>query len=330
MKTRVALALSSLLIAGVTGPSVVDAAWIHSWPAEGDAQDAIGMADGTPVGNAGYSAGYEGQGFAFDGVDSSILFGTSPGKFGAGDFTIAFAIAAEPPLLATAAVPADFGTAAVPADLATAAVPADFRIAAAPAVTGMQVLSKRALCQVGNFWDVRMSTSGTVGIEVYGGGGNTGLGTVVSVTDGNFHTVVFTRRGSVVSAYVDGILRSRNDAAVVADVSNDAQLALGDGPCVNADGTVPFHGILDEIRLADSAEPYLLLGDFDCGDAALNGGVTANDALATLKTAVGTAECPLCACDVNGVAGVTASDALGILRRAVGQQIELDCPACEF
>jgi hypothetical protein len=83
--------------------------------------------------------------------------------------------------------------------------------------------------------------------------------------------------------------------------------------------------VLDEIRLADTAEPYLLLGDFVCGDAALNGGITATDALAALKTAVGSAECPPCTCDVNNSSSITAVDASMILRAAVGQPIALGC-----
>jgi CSLREA domain-containing protein len=56
--------------------------------------------------------------------------------------------------------------------------------------------------------------------------------------------------------------------------------------------------------------------------------ITASDALIVLRTATGSAECPLCVCDVNDSGGVTASDALTVLRAAVGQSVTLDCPAC--
>lgn len=65
-----------------------------------------------------------------------------------------------------------------------------------------------------------------------------------------------------------------------------------------------------------------------CGDANEEDGVTATDALVTLKTAVGTAECELCRCDVNSANGITASDALMMLRFAVGQAVSLVCVPC--
>ena len=113
-------------------------------------------------------------------------------------------------------------------------------------------------------------------------------------------------------------------------MANAAKLSAGAGPCIGADGTIPFEGTIDEIRLADTAEPYLLLADFDCGDGALNGGVTATDALAALRAAVGSGECPLCVCDVNDSGSITASDSLTILQFSIGQPVPLTCPDCEF
>ncbi|MFN2375942.1 MAG: hypothetical protein ABR538_05350, partial [Candidatus Binatia bacterium] len=66
-----------------------------------------------------------------------------------------------------------------------------------------------------------------------------------------------------------------------------------------------------------------------CGDATLDGEIAAGDALLALRTAVGTATCDLCICDVQGSGTVTATDALLILRFAVGQMVLLDCAACE-
>lgn len=56
--------------------------------------------------------------------------------------------------------------------------------------------------------------------------------------------------------------------------------------------------------------------------------ITAADALYALKVAVGSAECDLCICDVNDSGGVTAADALAILRGAVGLPIVFQCPTC--
>jgi hypothetical protein len=64
-----------------------------------------------------------------------------------------------------------------------------------------------------------------------------------------------------------------------------------------------------------------------CGDASDDRQITASDALVALKTAVGSADCDPCVCDINGSSGITASDALVILETAVGIGIDLACPA---
>ena len=56
--------------------------------------------------------------------------------------------------------------------------------------------------------------------------------------------------------------------------------------------------------------------------------VTASDALYVLQSAVGTASCALCVCDVNADQNIAASDALAILVSAVGGAVSLACPAC--
>ncbi|HET9062350.1 MAG TPA: hypothetical protein VFO62_03585, partial [Candidatus Binatia bacterium] len=67
---------------------------------------------------------------------------------------------------------------------------------------------------------------------------------------------------------------------------------------------------------------------FTCGDADVDGRVTATDALVALQAGVGAAECAECRCDVNSAGGISATDALLILRAAVGEPITLICPSC--
>ena len=56
--------------------------------------------------------------------------------------------------------------------------------------------------------------------------------------------------------------------------------------------------------------------------------VKASDALVVLRTAVGSATCETCVCDVDGSGTVSATDALVTLKIAVGQSIALACPPC--
>lgn len=65
-----------------------------------------------------------------------------------------------------------------------------------------------------------------------------------------------------------------------------------------------------------------------CGDGNADGSVTATDALLALSTAVQTADCALCRCDVDLSSSVTATDALRMLSAAVGVPVTLDCAPC--
>ncbi|HEY2772863.1 MAG TPA: dockerin type I domain-containing protein [Candidatus Binatia bacterium] len=85
---------------------------------------------------------------------------------------------------------------------------------------------------------------------------------------------------------------------------------------VTSDGV---QGILDDLEFGSAAAL--------CGDANGDGHVTASDALAALKTAVGSADCPVDRCDFNGDGHVLAADALAILKTAVGQDTTPSCPA---
>jgi hypothetical protein len=69
-------------------------------------------------------------------------------------------------------------------------------------------------------------------------------------------------------------------------------------------------------------------GTVECSDANEDGKITATDALAALRTAVGTSTCAPCRCDTDDSGAINASDALRILRKAVGQQVTFTCPPC--
>jgi hypothetical protein len=76
------------------------------------------------------------------------------------------------------------------------------------------------------------------------------------------------------------------------------------------------------------ATDALSQAQFTCGDAADSPGVTASDALAVLRSAVGLEECSLCICDTDGSNKVSAPDALFTLKKGVGQPVTLRCPFC--
>ncbi|HYB99161.1 MAG TPA: hypothetical protein VEC57_08475 [Candidatus Limnocylindrales bacterium] len=63
-----------------------------------------------------------------------------------------------------------------------------------------------------------------------------------------------------------------------------------------------------------------------CGDANNDSAITSVDALSTLKSAVGSANCSDLVCDVNLSGAITAADALTTLKAAVGISLRLNCP----
>ena len=286
------LRYATWVVVVVLGAASVDAAITHDWPADGDATDIVGDADGTLVGGTSFGPGLFDQGFVFDGVDDEVTFGTSAGNFGTSDFTIAFVIQSTN----------------------------------TTSIEG--VLGKREICGFSSFWDVRSNSSGTLSLELYENNVNTGLATTSRINDGLFHTVVFTREGTVVSAYVDGFLKWQTDTGFTANVTNNAALTAGTSACTGADGTVRFTGVLDEIRIADTADPNLLPPLFHCADATRSGDISAADALVALRAAVALETCDLCLCDINGSGTVTAPDALAILQRAVSLPVTALCPLC--
>jgi hypothetical protein len=67
----------------------------------------------------------------------------------------------------------------------------------------------------------------------------------------------------------------------------------------------------------------------DCGQPLSSGsGPTVTDCVAVLKAALGSFQCAICVCDVNGSGSLTALDALQCLKKSVGQNVALSCPSC--
>ncbi len=72
-------------------------------------------------------------------------------------------------------------------------------------------------------------------------------------------------------------------------------------------------------------ETTTTLPGFLCGDANHDGDVTASDALLALRTAVGTGQCDLLDCDLDGNLMVATRDALAILRLSAGLNVPFAC-----
>ncbi len=199
------------------------AALTHSWHADGNTDDAVGTADGVANNGATFAPGLSGQGFSLDGIDDTVTFGDA-GDLGTADFSIAFAIKTT-----------------FPGDEV--------------------VLTKRPICDFSSFFDIHEGAGGTLSLEMDGGNStnHAGIGSLDRVDDGVLHTAVATRQGQVVTWFIDGVPSGSNDLGSPQNVDNAADLILGSSPCVGADGvSTTLTGVVDELRIADTADPNLL------------------------------------------------------------------------
>lgn len=117
-------------------------------------------------------------------------------------------------------------------------------------VTTVGILSKRSICNCSNFWDVRMSASGTLAVEIstadcaiYNS-----LHTTFPINDGQWRHIAFVRNSGVGTLYVNGVLNNTSPV-VPANLSNSDPVQIGRDACSITQYGRYFSGVLDEIRI---------------------------------------------------------------------------------
>ncbi len=196
-----------------TAPSGL-AAWYRG---EGNANDSLRTHNGTLQNGVAFALGKVGQGFSFDGVNDAVKLNATLGNFGKADFTLGFWMSTK-----------------------------SKRIEA--------VLGKRALCDHSSFWSVR-TIDGQLLLELDQEDGATYnlLKSDKTINDGTFHHVMIVRQGVTMRLYLDGVLERSQIRASQTNVSNTANLVLGNDVCINVDKTKPFTGQLDELEIYSRA-----------------------------------------------------------------------------
>jgi hypothetical protein len=224
-KIEIAITLFSVMLllsfaGGATAQSSGPIAW---WPGDGNANDVVGPNHGTLHNGAGFVAGQVGQAFSFDGVNDFVSFGNSIGNFGTSDFTVEFWIRTS-------------------------------------AVREEVVIGKRSSCSVSSMWDsgghapegpnaaqLTMAVSERPGlinhIRIFGD----------EWADGTFHHFAYTRQGTTLQGYRDGVKEAETITSAVANMSNSAELRASFSPCIGIDARKHLTGELDEIKLYDRA-----------------------------------------------------------------------------
>jgi Tol biopolymer transport system component len=126
----------------------------------------------------------------------------------------------------------------------------------------------------------------------------------------------------------DGSLEVFREMGGVTTQLTESESCWNTSPKIAAEGdAVVFVSNCDLTGSDSNGQPDLYL-EQACACGAPNGreGPTATEALFALNAAVGTLDCALCDCDVNGDARLSAFDALLILNKGIGQPVELNCP----
>jgi len=211
---------------------------VARWAGDGNAKDSAGHFDGQVSGGLRYGPGPTGQAFQFNGGSAEADFGTTAGNFGARDFTIAYWMKTTSPYHPTA------------------------------------FLGKRPICNLGNWWDIRVGTGnppepGIVNMEIDDGTleGFVSFVTTIPLNDGIWHHVAWVRQstssGSITYlVYVDGTLNNTLSHPIATEVQNTTPLVLGQSICQGSDGTRSYIGAAAELQLfshALSAEEILTI-----------------------------------------------------------------------
>jgi Tol biopolymer transport system component len=161
--------------------------------------------------------------------------------------------------------------------------------------------------------------SGTSGCE--------SLSPSVAVNDGVDRTV-FLSYCNPTGDNDDGSLEVFREMGGVTTQLTDAESCWNTSPKLATEGdAVVFVSNCDLTGVdSDGQADIYLENACACGAPNNREEPTATEALFALNAAVGTLDCALCDCDVNGDARLSAFDALLILNKAIGQAVVLDCP----
>jgi len=217
MKTRILCAIA-LITPYLLFADCPPTGLIALWQGQSNILDSIGNYDATAKGTGvTYVAAEVGTGFSFNGTSSATINCGSFTNFGTNDFTIEFWIKSTDNSFD-------------------------------------ELISKRDAClNTANFFDIRMEANGTIAFGIGGGNPTNGarnFDSLTAINNGAWHHVAAVRQQSNALLYIDGAYSTnQSQDTYIADVSNTANLKIGNGPCVSFDGTTWFSGKLDEISV---------------------------------------------------------------------------------
>jgi hypothetical protein len=192
----------------VAGASLADTTtglahrWTFDEPSGTTALDAVGADNGTLGADASRVTSFDGSGAVLltpnqqCDYTANVNFGTAPGAVGTADFTISFWVAT------TFLTPASIGSG--------------------------DLIGNRIDPSGGDYISGRVRANGTSSLEVYDNTtDNASVALATPIDDGNWHNVVYTRSGGVLSAYIDGVSQGSATSAGPANILGTDPFLIG-------------------------------------------------------------------------------------------------------
>ncbi|MEP6794423.1 MAG: LamG-like jellyroll fold domain-containing protein [Saprospiraceae bacterium] len=183
-----------------------------------DAKEDTGIgADGIITGNASCGCGVASNGLRFDGTTSVQILSNLDLLFG-GDFTISFFVLPEPQSNKT-----------------------------------MDILSKSEACGIDSTVELRYNpVNREMSLTLSEHADNFVRSSFILPSNRCYHHIVFVRNNRDHFFYYDGVLKSTAGSVAFVKIINNGILTVGGGPC-QANGEVPFSGVIDELRMYNRA-----------------------------------------------------------------------------
>lgn len=256
----------------------------HWWPATANGNDVAGAANAV-LHNIDSKYTQPGQAFHFNGKISPPPYVSFPVFNSGGEY----ARNVEP-----SGSEIDFGPNVC--NFRTNDFTIDFWIKQAPDQTGLYgVLEKRPQCYPSrSYFDIHVGKEAALAMSFPGslffdsaGNGTASFSLAIAtkpINDGVFHHAAFVRQGRTNSIYIDGELNVSDIAPGIADIYNSEPFRAGQSACIGTDGSLPFQGELDELRVFQRAlSPAEIRASYRAGSS---GTYSAQGSLPTLQVAV--------------------------------------------
>lgn len=118
----------------------------------------------------------------------------------------------------------------------------------------MDILSKRGRCGIDSFFSIRyLADNHTISVDLTGRVDN--IGTLSTKLDNNYcwYFIAFTKQNQKISLYVNGIEKAFKINNYNIQVQNNGKFSLANSPCLGVASEVRYKGVLDELKLYNSA-----------------------------------------------------------------------------